>query len=388
MAAIKRTGSNSGARADLVLLQQQKYAGMGGLHFRQDSAAAVISSGPGKPHSMSENNAGIFNQPALLPLPVQIPDPYANSASAFYGQAPPIQRHSSQLQNQQQPQQFDMALSQKADYLQQQKHQPSGSVKYGGVNQKHSPAMSNQTGPTSVVTRLPKQQHQQPTSKMVPKSLNDIYEKHLLSQTQFDSGGGSGPSNILAPKETTTVHRMKSSLATTIISGQQAPPSNQTNKLSKDHNSPVNLYESIRGNYHIYEKIDPTTSGSSAAAPPPKCNSRLEHYVRPPPPLQPRPKSLPVGASLPSTVQRNQAPSSNSNNNNIPFKLTSPDMLRTMKSPIGSGPGLSPISEKPLFSSIPVYGGGAAHKSVITADKINIALETAKALATAAYIER
>ncbi|XP_021702212.1 kinesin-like protein CG14535 isoform X2 [Aedes aegypti] len=376
MAAIKRTGSNS-ARADLVLLQQ-KYASAG-VHFRQDSATALIMAGPAKSDSMTENNAGIFNQPLLLPLPVQIPDPYANSAS-FYGQSP-IQRHSSQFQSHQ-PLQFDMALSQKADYLQQQQQPSSG--KYGGVNQKQSPAVSNQTGSTTVVTRLPKQQ---PSCKMAPKSLNDIYEKHLLSQTQFD-GGGSGPSSIQAqipPAKETTIHRMKSS-TTTISSSQQAPP-NQTNKLSKDH-GPVNLYESIRSNYHIYEKIDPT---NTAAAP--KRSTRVEQYVRPPPPLQPRPKSLPVGAaSILSTgkaTHRERTPSTTSTSSNIPFKLTSPDVLRTIKSPIGAG--LSPISEKPssAFSAIPVYGGGiSAHKSVITADKINIALETAKALATAAYIER
>ncbi|XP_062547409.1 kinesin-like protein CG14535 [Armigeres subalbatus] len=391
MAAIKRTGSGSG-RADLVLLRQ-KYAGTE-VHFRQESSLALMT-GTRRPDSMNENNAGIFNQPIQLPLPVQIPDPYANSVP-LHGQAP-MQRLPSQLQTQP-PLQFDMALSQKADYLQRQQQfqiQQTNSVKHGGVNQKHLPTVSHQTGSAMVVTRLPKQH---PNYKMAPKSLNDIYEKHLLSQTQFD-GGGSGPSSnnpvLIQPPKETTIHRMKSSLSMVAptASGHQAP-SNQTNKLSKDH-GPVNLYESIRGNYHIYEKIDPT---SVTAA---KRSSRVEQYVRPPPPLQPRPKSLPVGASAgaaanllsASQVTQRVPPRPSSD---IPYKLTSPDVLRAMKSPIGAG--LSPISEKPAtaFSAIPVYGGagtapgggGNAHKSVITADKINIALETAKALATAAYIER
>ncbi|XP_065081385.1 kinesin-like protein CG14535 [Ochlerotatus camptorhynchus] len=368
MAAIKRTGSGSG-RADLMHLQQ-KYAGTG-AHFRQDASATGGTMG--KAYSMNENNAGIFNQPILLPLPVQIPDPYANS-SPVYGQTPPIQKLSCQPQTQQKQQQqlqFDMALSQKADYLQQ-----SSGVKYGGVNHKHSPAVSNQTGSTTVVTRLAKQQ---PNFKMTPKSLNDIYEKHLLSQTIFDGGG----SNVAPTRE--TVHRMKPSSTAAVTSVQQAPP-NQSNKLSREHGSD-NLYESIRGNYHIYEKIDPSSSTS-------KRSSRLEQYVKPPPPLQPRPKSLPIGASAllsPASEPTNISGGSQHerSSSNIPYKLTSPDVLRAMKSPIGAS--LSPISEKPASSTaIPVYGagGGSAHKSVITADKINIALETAKALATAAYIER
>lgn len=146
-----------------------------------------------------------------------------------------------------------------------------------------------------------------------------------------------------------------------------------------------NLYESIRSNYHIYEKIPDSSPAAS------RRGSRLEQYVRPAPPLQPRPKSLPVGAIRESSVASATAQP-------IPYKLTSPDVLRSMKSPIGAN--LSPIAEKPSAAGatvVPVYGGGGAveargghhNKSVtVTADRINIALETAKAFATAAYIER
>lgn len=144
-----------------------------------------------------------------------------------------------------------------------------------------------------------------------------------------------------------------------------------------------NLYESIRSNYHIYEKIPDSGPAPSRRGP------RLEQYVRPPPPLQPRPKSLPVGAIRESSTTAQP----------IPFKLTSPDVLRAMKSPIAAN--LSPIAEKPGAAgatTVPVYGGGGGvaegrgghhnKSATVTADRINIALETAKAFATAAYIER
>ncbi|XP_055632342.1 kinesin-like protein CG14535 [Toxorhynchites rutilus septentrionalis] len=343
VAAIKRTGSST--RADWVQHQQQKFAAAS--HFRQDNA-----SGTGKVDSMNENNAGIFNQPVLLPLPVQIPDPYANSAP-FYG-----------LHQQQQHQQLEKPPTQRVDCL--QLNEPT---KYG-VNQKHPLVVSNQT-----MTRLPKQHQQLQAAKMTPKLLNDIYEKHLLNQTIFDGTGALEiPQNPPVAKE---IRRFSGSAKLSAMT--TLPHQNQTNKLSKE-SAPDNLYESIRSNHHIYEKIDS----------PNKRNSRLEQYVRPPPPLQPRPKSLPVGATLGPSQTLAQS-TNQRNSSGIPYKLANPEVARAMKSPIAVS--LSPIAEKPNTggSGLPVYGGlngGDTHKSLITADKINIALETAKALATAAYIER
>ncbi|XP_058814838.1 kinesin-like protein CG14535 [Topomyia yanbarensis] len=360
VAGIKRTGSQS--RADLILhhrqqeqqQQHQKYAG--GLLYRQDCIA-----GSEIVDSMNENNAGIFNQPgaAVLPLPVQIPDPYANSAP-FHGRLQ--QQQVSKVQTQQQP--LDMSLSQKADYHQQ--NNP-----WHIANQKHSPAVTNQTSCTTV-TRLPKQSTQLQLCKMSPKMLNEIYERHLLNQTVFDDVGSG---TVQAPPGTNRENRRF------VITKPPTPVTNQrqqqTHKLSKGDGG-ENLYESIHSNYHIYEKIEATN----------KRGSRLEQYVKPPPPLQPRPRSLPVGATLCPSQNQITAPKSMNqrHSTSIPYKLTSPDVLRAMKSPIAES--LSPIAEKPSGSAIPVYGTGGGHKLLITADKINIALETAKALATAAYIER
>lgn len=176
MAAIKRTGS--GSRADLQrhhhhfqqqqhLLQQQhqqqlqqKYGHL--VLLRQDgSSGGQSSSAVGR---VDPNNAGIFNQPMLLPLPVQIPDPYANAASRQPA-ALPVQQ----------------VAFEKADYLQNNAKT--------GVNQKQS------TTTMAGGSRLPKQQLPLPSgqgnggSKMAaPKLLIDIYERHLLSQTAFDGG--------------------------------------------------------------------------------------------------------------------------------------------------------------------------------------------------------
>ncbi|XP_055540135.1 kinesin-like protein CG14535 isoform X2 [Wyeomyia smithii] len=387
VAAIRRTGSQSKAYSIHHQQQQQKYAGT--VHCRPDGATSSVL-GTGKIDSLNENNAGIFNQPAaaVLPLPVQIPDPYANS-TPLYGRHQ-LLTHKLQVQSQhhQQQQNLDTSLSQKADYLQQ-------NISKQSTNQRYSLAGTNQSKVSAATSRLPKQQF----CKMSPKLLNEIYEKHLLSQTVFD---GFETANKQLPMLDGTNREIRRVVMTkpsgSMGHQQQQQQQNQSNKLSRGDNSD-NLYELIPSNYHIYEKID-----SSA-----KRASRVEQYVRPPPPLQPRPKSLPVETNLfaissqlkPSTIQN--VPANYKRNMSLvsPYRLSSLDTLRTTKSPTDSGAnggGLSPIAEKPTGASgsaIPVYGGGlsanggpAAHKLLITADKINIALETAKALATAAYIER
>ncbi|XP_055589346.1 uncharacterized protein LOC129741631 [Uranotaenia lowii] len=359
VAAIKRTGS--GTRADLPMhqQQQQKHAGAIQLVRRQDSA---------RTDSMNDNKAGIFNQPAAgrLPFPVQIPDPYA-TASFFGHQQQQHQTSTTRTYGLNQQPIDNGGPSQKPDYLLQNNSK-------SGVNHKQTLlAGSSQSGPAFSTSnsggpRLPKQ----PASKLAPKQLNDIYEKHLLNQTIFDD----------QPSVSDGMARRVQGFGR---SHQNQPPSSSSpahpvvvGKFSaKEPPAVDNLYESIRSNYHIYEKIPETAT---------KRGSRVEQYVRPLPPLQPRPKSLPVGAMTLSLNGRAQQ---------SPYKLTSPEVLRAMQSPVG--PNLSPIAEKPPNSRLPVNvnssGGtmgaaGHANKSVITADGINIALETAKALATAAYIER
>ncbi|XP_053692242.1 kinesin-like protein GA13060 [Sabethes cyaneus] len=411
-AAIRRTGSQ--LKADRIhhqqQQQQQKYAGT--VHCRPDSASFSVL-GTGKIDSMNENNAGIFNQPAavVLPLPVQIPDPYANS-TPLYGrhhqqqhqqqQQQLVRKVQVQTQYHQQQQNLDMALSQKADYLQQ-------NISKQGTNQRCPTAGTNQSKASAVLaSRSPKQQSQLQFCKMSPKLLNEIYEKHLLSQTVFD--GFETAANNQFPALAGTSREIRRLVITKPSSGSMGGHQQQQNHSNKSSRGDDcdNLYESIHSNYHIYEKIDPAG----------KRGSRVEQYVRPSPPLQPRPKSLPVDTSLFANPNKLQAsaiqnvPANYKRNTSIvsSYRLSSSDVLRTAKSPAasglsggcgaagGGGGGLSPIAEKPTGgiggSAIPVYGGiganggAAAHKLLITADKINIALETAKALATAAYIER
>ncbi|KFB45600.1 hypothetical protein ZHAS_00013589 [Anopheles sinensis] len=392
---------------------------------------------------IGENNGRIFNQPSL-PLPVQIPSPpYAQTAptssvtttglaaSSHYG-------HHHQQQQQHQVQRFPAAsqqqqtpVSQKTDYPLQ-----SGAIRQG-VNQKcsSSAAASLPPGPTEWLvdstrrSALPAAVGSGSGSlrfaggKLTPKLLNDIYEKHLLSQTTFEVGstGTKGAlSNNSSAKhgssETASRTLTKSDTRLRAVAATFGG-SPQTGSITKDgcastaavaHNydhahttttttttilgpTEDNLYESVRSNYHIYEKIDSRRSSlgglpSSAAA--------LEQYVRPigpqptvgplPPPLHPRPKSHPAGGIDPHANDEPTGripPAPPVRQNATPVKMiASGGLANSTLSPIQERPPLPPTLTN---RAPPPSRTGSARN-----DRVNIALETAKAIATAAYIER
>uniref|UniRef100_A0A182QRU4 Uncharacterized protein n=1 Tax=Anopheles farauti TaxID=69004 RepID=A0A182QRU4_9DIPT len=371
-----------------------------------------------------ENNGRIFNQPTL-PLPVQIPNPFARTASPAmlpvgstnYGAHPLQQQHQKQQQQQQlQPN----SLSQKTDYL-----QPSGGIRQG-VNQKSLPPADGSDGCRRAATGVRFTKHQStlpcpvvpPSNLITPKQLNDIYEKHLLSQTTFEVGTPVGltstgpaqhnPPGKHATETTRTLTKSDTRLRATVgkASGkdQTVQPLYNTATEPTEHN----LYESVRSNYHIYEKIDSRRSSLAGTGP---CSSlvasstsSLEQYERPvaplqvgpastqqpspPPPLHPRPKSHPAGGI---DQQHSAAPA---NGDQIAQISTArPANLHELQKSIQfklPGSSLSPIQERPPLP--PVTGASRMQlpqRSASTrSERVNIALETAKAIATAAYIER
>ncbi|XP_050072371.1 kinesin-like protein CG14535 [Anopheles maculipalpis] len=387
-----------------------------------------------------ENNGRIFNQPTL-PLPVQIPNPYACTPSSSssspampsvtcpnYG-AQPLQHRSGPYQQ--------TPVAQKTDYL-----QPSlGGVRHGGgVNQKSSSSTGVPTGVGdgcrrvfavqpggTVAGRFTK--HQSTSAqlgltggKLTPKLLNGIYEKHLLSQTTFEVGTNgalltSSSAGVKAPATTNNSHhpgskhnssevtrtltksdtRLRATSKATGKEGSSVPVYECTQRNAPETDE-HNLYESVRtSNYHIYEKIDSRRSSLGGSTPPvtscaSSAASSVEQYVRPvaphlaPPPLHPRPKSHPSGGIEPvegtlslSVVRQIEL---NEVQKSIQFKLA--------PNSSGGSSVLSPIQERPPLP--PTTGTRtvvlAQRNSATRSERVNIALETAKAIATAAYIER
>ncbi|XP_058122608.1 kinesin-like protein CG14535 [Anopheles ziemanni] len=390
-----------------------------------------------------ENNGRIFNQPSL-PLPVQIPNPpYAHAAqassvttaglaaSSHYG------HHHQQQQHQLQrfpaaPQQQQTPVSQKTDYPLQ-----SGAIRQG-VNQKCSSSAAGPLPPAPTEwlvdstrrSALPAAVGSSSGSlrfaggKLTPKLLNDIYEKHLLSQTTFEVGsaGTNGALSNNSPakhgsSETASRTLTKSDTWLRAVAATFGG-SPQTGSITKDgcastaavahnydhaRNTPPtttttintrptedNLYESVRSNYHIYEKIDSRRSSHSGL---PSDGATLEQYVRPvapqptgplPPPLHPRPKSHPAGGIDPHANDEPTGripPAPPVRQNATPVKMIASGGLGNST--------LSPIQERPPLPPTSTNRAPPPTRSGSTrTDRVNIALETAKAIATAAYIER
>ncbi|XP_049278052.1 kinesin-like protein CG14535 isoform X1 [Anopheles funestus] len=363
-----------------------------------------------------ENNGRIFNQPTL-PLPVQIPNPYAYTSSpAVPTVTGPANYGAQQLQYRPAHQQ---PVTQKTDYL-----QPSSGGIRQGVNQKSSsstgmPAgvgdgcrrVATQPAGTGTGSRFTKHQSTLAPAqtglaagKLTSKLLNDIYEKHLLSQTTFEVGTNGLTSSspaVKAPNNSPGKHnstevtrtltksdtRLRATSKTTAKEGTSVALYDPT--LRTAETGELNLYESVRSNYHIYEKIDSRRSSLGGTATPPVAScassvaSSLEQYVRPvaphlaPPPLHPRPKSHPSGGlESESNVTTNELQKS------IQFRLATNSS--------GGSSVLSPIQERPPLP--PATGSRtlvpSQRSSSTRSERVNIALETAKAIATAAYIER
>ncbi|XP_052898362.1 kinesin-like protein CG14535 [Anopheles moucheti] len=375
-----------------------------------------------------ENNGRIFNQPAL-PLPVQIPNPYAYTSSPAVPSVTAPNYGAQQLAHRPAHQ---LPVAQKTDYLQPSS---SGGIRQG-VNQKSSSSTALPAGvgdgcrrfaaqPASFGTgsRFTKQQSTMAPAqsgaaagKLTSKLLNDIYEKHLLSQTTFEVGTNGltsssaavkAPNNLAPGKHnsssevTRTLTKSDTRLrATSKAAGKEGPsvaPYDAT--LRGAETDEHNLYESVRSNYHIYEKIDSRRSSLGGTVTPPVASSAssaassLEQYVRPvaphlaPPPLHPRPKSHPSGGlelesnvTPPSTAVRQI--NLNELQKSIQFKLA--------PNSCGGSNVLSPIQERPPLP--PAIGSrtllSPQRSSSTRSERVNIALETAKAIATAAYIER
>uniref|UniRef100_A0A182MFI9 Uncharacterized protein n=1 Tax=Anopheles culicifacies TaxID=139723 RepID=A0A182MFI9_9DIPT len=379
-----------------------------------------------------ENNGRIFNQPTL-PLPVQIPNPYAYTSSPAVPSVTGSNYGAQQLQHRPAHQ---LPVAQRTDYL-----QPSSGGIRQGVNQKSSSttavggdgsrrlaAPQGGTGPGG--GRFTKQQSTSalaPTvvlagARLTSKLLNDIYEKHLLSQTTFEVGtnGLTGtlltstastpakaPNNPPGKHNSSEVTRTLTKSDTRLRATAKATGKEGTSVSLHDATLRVaemdehNLYESVRSNYHIYEKIDSRRSSLAGTVTPPvascasSATSSLEQYVRPvaphlaPPPLHPRPKSHPsAGITEPESNVTAPTPvirqvNLNELQKSIQFKL------RTSNSS-GSSGVLSPIQERP---PLPPTSGSRTlalpqRSSSTRSERVNIALETAKAIATAAYIER
>ncbi|XP_052864268.1 kinesin-like protein CG14535 [Anopheles cruzii] len=350
----------------------------------RDESRSKVATLTGPPESarfvtQPENNGRIFNQPSL-PLPVQIPNPYAAA------------RHPSVTQQQQQ---------QRADYLQRQAPPPTTTTAttttVTGSQRTGAGALPGaaRSGGTATVAR------QQPGSafelsalpatgsaRFTPKLLNEIYEKHLLSQTTFDGGPAleRAKGSTLQPKAAVEAGRTLTKSDTRLRASpgtREGGPPKDGSLVVGNHNydrahRQDNGYESVRSNYHIYEKIDSRRASLGTAAGPP-----VEHYVRPvapfstgspPPPLYPRPKSHPAAALQ---LGSGPAPARPVTNGGEPVQIAT-----------GSA-SLSPIHERP---PLPVNPGRTLATqrsgSFTRTERINIALETAKAIATAAYIER
>ncbi|XP_053673857.1 kinesin-like protein CG14535 [Anopheles nili] len=306
-----------------------------------------------------ENNGRIFNQPAL-PLPVQIPNPYASGTST-------VPNYGTHLLSQPVP-------SQRADYLQ---------PRQGGTHQKPSNSVASSGGPASGGVRFAKQQTGLVAGKLTSKLLNDIYEKHLLSQTTFEVGLSTKalPEPVRTLTKTDTWLRAGTGASKALVKeATPTPPTGMDPSVRTLARLDDNLYESVRSNYHIYEKIDSRRSSLSGSTPPvPSASSSsvassLEQYIRPvapllvPPPLHPRPKSHPSGG-----IDHHQ-----SNEPNLHELQPSTQPLRLNCT---GSTDLSPIQERPPLPPATVRTSGRP-------DRVNIALETAKARATAAYIER
>uniref|UniRef100_A0A3F2Z0Y5 Uncharacterized protein n=1 Tax=Anopheles minimus TaxID=112268 RepID=A0A3F2Z0Y5_9DIPT len=368
-----------------------------------------------------ENNGRIFNQPTL-PLPVQIPNPYAYTSSPAVASVTGPNYGAQQLQHRPAHQ---LPVAQKTDYL-----QPSSGGIRQGVNQKSSSSTAFPAGwvgdgcrrfaaqPAGRFTKQQSTSAPTPTGlaggRLTSKLLNDIYEKHLLSQTTFEvstnglltstSTPAKAPNNPPGKHNSTEMTRTLTKSDTRLRATSKATGKEGTSvtlydaSLRPAQTDEHNLYESVRSNYHIYEKIDsrrsslggtttpPVTSCASSAA------SSLEQYERPvaphlaPPPLHPRPKSHPSAepesnsATTPSSTVRQI--NLNELQKSIQFKLASNSS--------GGSSVLSPIQERPPLP--PTTGGRTLalpqRSSSTRSERVNIALETAKAIATAAYIER
>ncbi|XP_058056821.1 kinesin-like protein CG14535 [Anopheles bellator] len=342
---------------------------------RDESRSKVASLTPESARFVTqpENNGRIFNQPSL-PLPVQIPNPYAAA------------RHPSVTQQQQ-----------RADYLQRLAPPPPTTTTVTGSQRTVAGALPGaaRSGGSAAVTR---QQQPSPafelsalpatgSARFTPKLLNEIYEKHLLSQTTFDGGPAleRTQGSTLQPKAAVEAGRTLTKSDTRL---RAVPGTREGGPPKEAHGSSVvgnhnydrahrqdNVYESVRSNYHIYEKIDSRRASLGTAAGPP-----VEQYVRPvapfsagsplPPPLHPRPKSHPAAA-----LQLGTGP-------------TLPSAVEPVQIATGSS-SLSPIHERPPLPGNPGRTLATQRSGSFTrTERINIALETAKAIATAAYIER
>uniref|UniRef100_A0A182J7J3 Uncharacterized protein n=1 Tax=Anopheles atroparvus TaxID=41427 RepID=A0A182J7J3_ANOAO len=364
---------------------------------------------------IGENNGRIFNQPSL-PLPVQIPNPpYAIAPSSAAG--PP-----------QRPQQQAPA-SQKTDYPLQ-----SDGIRQG-VNQKWSSSAVSPPGPDYGSVRFARQ-HSIPVpvpaaglagGKLTPKLLNDIYEKHLLSQTTFEAGstgptagstGTKGPTNQPpkhGPSETNrtltksdTRLRAAASFGGTPQKGSGSSEGSSTAAVAHNYDQDRttatrtpgtgedNLYESVRSNYHIYEKIG--SRRSSLGGPPgPATTATLEQYVRPvgpqpsglPPPLHPRPKSHPASGIDPhaNDVPSIRIPPAPPTRHTGALEQQNAIPVKTMASRGFGSSSLSPIQERPPLPPTTTNRATPQRSASTRSERVNIALETAKAIATAAYIE-